>query len=188
MAELSDEIIEEARRLTRLARKTAADEEADAYHRERDRLLESHGYEARVREEETRAILVLYPTEWIEDGTVQPGRLDELDRAIELPLSETVDEEAWEDIDGHNRSLAAAVEKSAGPVHGANATAFAVFLANHYLRTVEEATAVEVTEFLEEYYPRNTWPNAEQRVVVEESLRRLFEAADREPPEPLLIG
>jgi len=70
-----------------------------------------------------------------------------------------------------------------GDVHGDNARAFAEFMSNHYAKPAESATAGELEEFLAEYYPRNAWPSAEQKAVVESSLRHVFDAADARMPE-----
>jgi hypothetical protein len=187
MAELPDEVLTEARRLTRLARQTGIDDEATEYRRERARLLSEYGYRARVRDEANETVLVLYPSEWMDNGTVDPPSIDDLDRAIELSLNETIDEDRWEEIEAHNTEIALAVEESAGVVHGANATAFATFMGNHYLKRVEEATNTEIREFLTEYFPRNSWPTDEQRAEVERSLRLLFEEAGRSSPNELQV-
>lgn len=181
MSDLPDEVIDEAVRLTRLARRATDEAEAGAYRAERTRVLEPHGFVARTRKEERGTVLVLYPADWIEDGMVQPDRIHDLDRAVERRLA-GADGDEWEAVEAHNRELVAAVEEEAGPVHAANAAAFADFMGNHYVKPMESATRSEVCEFLEEYFPRNAWPTAQQRDVVEESVRLVFRAAGTEPP------
>lgn len=172
--------IDRAGELTRRARSATDDREAEAYRRERARLLAEHGFRARRKREDGRDALVLHPAEWIEDGRVRVDRVDDVSRGVEVVLSGTGDDD-WAAIDRHNRELAAAVRREHGERHGANAAAFADFAGNHHKR-VEETTAEEVREFLTEYFPRNAFPSDDQRAVVSESLSLLFEAADREPP------
>lgn len=183
MSDLPDDVADEAERLTRLATRAIDENEAAAYRRERDRQLRRHGFVARVRHEATRDVLVCYPDEWVEDDTVRTDRIEDLDRAVERPLEDSADEDEWENVDAHNRDLVATVEGRAGAIHGRNAAAFADFMANHYVRPMEEATATEVEIFLDDYFPRNAWPTDQQRAAVEESLRLVFEAVDRTPPD-----
>ncbi|MFB6127666.1 MAG: rnhA operon protein [Halolamina sp.] len=179
-SELPDETAREAERLTRLARKAVDDNEAGAYRERRERLLATHGFVARVREDDD--VLVCYPTEWVEDGTVRFDRIEDTDRAVERSLSGAGDADQWAELDAHNRDLVAAVADGHGEVHAANARAFVDFLSNHYARRVEAATAEIIEEFLTDYYRRNVWPSEEEAAVVEKSLLRLFETADVEPP------
>ena len=180
MAELPDDVVREAERLTRLSR-DATDEAAAAYESRRDELLAERSFAARVRESDDT--LVLHPAEWLEDGVVRVDRVDDTDRAVEVSLSGPGEGEAWDEAEAHNARLVAAVERDHGPVHAANARAFADFMGNHYARRMETATADELREFLTEYFPRNAWPSAEQREEVEASLALVFEAADAEMPE-----
>ena len=181
MADLPEETIDEAERLTRLARDATDENEAAAYRSRRDELLADRGFVARIRDADET--LVLYPEEWVEDGVARPDRIDDTDRAAERPLDPGVGEAAeWEAVEAHNADLIEAVEDEHGPVHAANARAFADFIGNHYARRVETATADEIEEFLAEYYPRNAWPSKEQRNAVDESIERLFETAGAEPP------
>ncbi len=185
MAELPTHVIETAERLTRLARRAVDENEAAAYRRERDETLDEYGFVARVREEDTRAVLVCHPDEWIEAGTVRTERIEDIGRAVERPLEGTGEAGDYERVERHNRQIAATVEEIAGRPHGANADAFADFMSNHYVRRVESASVNELREFLTDYYPRNAWPTDEQRERVEESLRLVFEAADSSVPGPL---
>lgn len=183
MSDLPDDVVEEAVRLTRLARR-ATDDEAAAYRAARDGILDDHGYLARVRADDAGAVLVCYPSDWLADGVVHPSRIDDLERAVERPLSGAGDHDDWTAIDAHNQEVAAAVEKAHGPVHGSTAGAFADFMANHYARRVETAGSRECREFLEEYLPRNAWPSPEQLAAARTSLRLVFEAAGTDvPPE-----
>jgi hypothetical protein len=182
---LPDDVVDEAERLTRLAREAVDDAEAAAYREHRSDLLAAHDYIARVREDETRDVLVLHPEEWVEDGTVYPSRIDDVDRGVEAPLSGPGEGDDWAEIDDHNRELVETVRDEHDAVHADNAAALADFAGNHYAKPVESLTEGELSEFLTEYYPRNAWPSAEQRAVVEKSVVVTFEAADeRCPIEP----
>ena len=178
--ELPTRVIEEAERLTRRAREAVDDTEQAGALRARDRLLADHGFTARIRSED-REVLVLYPAEWVADGTVRPERIDDIDRGVERPLSGT-GEDDWASVDTHNRSLAQDVERLRGQAHGANAQALADFAGNHYGKRIERLTGAELRLFLEEYYPRNVWPSDDQKAVVEESVRYVFEQADESVP------
>lgn len=178
--ELPEAAAEEAERLTRLAREAIETAEREAYLEEREQLLAEYGFTARIREEDDT--LVLHPEEWVEDGTIYPSRIDDTDRAVEISLSGPGDPEEWDDIEEHNAAIVDQVRDQYGPVHAANARAFADFMGNHYARQVETADAPEVREFLTEYYPRNAWPSDEQKEVVDESIERLFEVAGEDAP------
>lgn len=183
--ELPTSAVEAAERLTRLARRAADEAEAAAYREDRDDRLAEYGFRARVREEDARDVLVLHPAEWIEDGTVRVDRIEDQSRAVEIPLGGVGEGDDWETVEAHNRELVEQVEERAGPVHAANASAFADFMGNHYVRRMESAGQREVEEFVEEYFLRNAWPSDAQRQVVEESLRLVFESGGREPPPAL---
>lgn len=184
----------EAERLTRLARNAAdrADQtsvagetsegpdEATLYLERRDDMVAEYSYTTRLRESDDT--LVLYPEEWVEDGVVQFDRIDDTDRAVELPLSGPGSEEEWADVEAHNSDLVQQVADEHGEDHAANARAFADFVGNHYAKEMERTTAGEITEFLTEYYPRNVWPSATQESVVEKSVKLVFDAAGVEPP------
>jgi len=181
MSELPRELREDAERLTRLARRATDDAEAAAYERDRDERLAEHGFAARIREADDT--LVLHPSEWLEGETAQLDRIEDTDRAVELPLSGSGDPGAWESVEEHNAAVVEAVDDRAGEVHAANARAFADFMGNHYARRVETATAAELREFLREYFPRNAWPSDEQREAVERSLEHVFAVTDEALPE-----
>lgn len=178
--ELPARVVEEAERLTRRAREAVDDAERAGALRARDRLLTGHGFTARIRSDD-REVLVLYPTEWVTDGTVRPERIDDLDRGVERPLS-GAGENDWASVDAHNRDLARDVERLHGEAHGANAQALADFAGNHYGKRIERLTGPELKLFLEEYYPRNVWPSDDQKAVVEESVRYVFEQAGESVP------
>ena len=167
--------------LTRRARVAADEREAAAYREEREQLLAEHGYTARVREGD-RAVLVLHPAEWVEEGTVHPDRIDDVDRGIEIPLEGPGEDVEWETVAAHNHEVAETVREDHGPVHGANADAFVEFCNNHYAKQVEKLSPQEREEFLTEYYPRNVWPTDEQQAVVEESVSLAVEAASTGQP------
>jgi hypothetical protein len=176
---LPEETVETAERLTRLARDAIDENEAEAYEAERAALLADHDYTARLRGDDHGETLVLHPSEWETDGKISVDRVDDVGRAVEVPLDGTGDPDAWEDVEAHNREVAAHIEETHGPVHGANAQAFADFMGNHYARPVEEATAAMVREFIEEYFIRNAWPSDEQRAVIEESVELVRDAGHR---------
>lgn len=180
MAELPDDVVAEAERLTRLARRATDDEEAAAYEQRRAEILAGHGFRARIRDADDT--LVLHPAEWLDDGTVQFDRIDDTGRAVEVSLSGPGDPETWDEVEQHNAELVSAIEDEHGPVHAANARVFADFAGNHYAKRVDAVTATEVEEFRTEYYRRNAWPSEEQKAVIGESLRLLFETADANVP------
>ncbi|MFB6087295.1 MAG: rnhA operon protein [Haloarculaceae archaeon] len=177
-----ERVVEEAERLTRLARDAAVDAEAAAYREDRDSMLADHDYTARVREDDTRDVLVLHPAEWVEDGTIRPDRIENVDRGIELPLSGPGEGDDWAEIDAYNREIVATVREEHGDDHAANVTALADFMGNHYAKPIDGATREELEEFLTDYYRRNAWPTPEQRDVVEKSVRLAFEAVDERCP------
>ncbi|EMA53640.1 MULTISPECIES: DUF7108 family protein [Halococcus] len=177
MSELPAAVVDEAERLTRLARAATDDAEREAYREERASVLADHGFTARVREDDTNAVLVCYPDEWIDDGTVRTDRIDDTDRAAERRLSGPGDPDDWLHVAAHNDRVVARVAERHGDVHAANARAFADFMSNHYARRIETATETERREFREEYFVRNAWPSAEQRSVVEQSLTLTLDAA-----------
>ena len=176
--ELPEETVEQAERLTRLAREAVDDAEAAAYREERADLLADHGFTARVREDDAGETLVLHPDEWTEDGVIRTDRIEDTSRAVEVSLSGPADPDEWDAVDERNREVVARVRETHGEVHGDNAEAFADFMSNHYARPVESATDDEIAEFLSEYFPRNAWPSEKQRATVEDSLELVFEVAD----------
>jgi len=162
--------------LTRRMRQAVDEDERAAYREERDRLLVSHDYVPRVRDDDTGETLVLYPAEWVEEGVVRVDRIEDTDRAVERSLS-GVGSDDWDAVETHNRRVADRVAEVHGDPHGATAHAFAAFMHNHYAKRVEMATPAERREFREEYFPRNAWPTEDQRAAIEESLRRVEEIA-----------
>jgi hypothetical protein len=148
---------------------------------DRAERLAAYDFVSRLREADDT--LVLYPAEWVEDGTVQTHRIGDTDRAHELTLSGPGDPEKWEQVETYNAEIVDRVAEQHGHPHRRNARAFADFVGNHYAKRVDAATAPEVEEFLTEYYPRNAWPSERQRAVVRDSVRYVFEAA--ETPSPL---
>lgn len=178
---LPSDVIDRAEQLTRRAREAVDDNEAAAYREERDQLLASHGYRARIREADND-VLVLYPDEWVEEGTAQLAEIENLDRGIELPLEGPGDADRWAETESHNRALAEAVAEEHGAVHGENAHALADFMSNHYAKPIERATSEELAEFRTDYFRRNAWPSEKQEDVLGESIRLVFECADSPHP------
>ncbi|AEN04647.1 hypothetical protein [Halolamina sp.] len=187
--DIPEDAVDEAERLTRLARAAEEHEgetdagfgddalaEAEAYREQREALVADHDYQSRIRAEDDT--LVLYPEEWLEDGVVQFDRIEETERAVELQLSGAGDPERWQEIADYNVSLADTVAEEYGDAHGANASAFATFVSNHYAKNVERVTPDEVQVFLTEYYPRNAWPSEAQASLVEESIQKMFAVAE----------
>ena len=177
------EVVDEAERLTRLARQTEAIEASEFYRERRDGLVDDHDYTPRLREEDDT--LVLYPDEWMEAGTVQLDRIETTDRAVEVSLSGPGDADRYREIAAYNDAVAEAVAERADDVHADTAQSFAAFMSNHYVRAVDDATPEVRAEFREEFFPRNGWPTDEQLAVVDESLSVIETvAADVDGPEP----
>ncbi|WP_290814455.1 rnhA operon protein [Halovivax sp.] len=177
---LPDDVVDDAERLTRLAREAIDENERDAYRERRADLLAEHGYAARVREADDT--LVCHPAEWLADGTVRTDRIEDLSRAVEVSLSGPGDPDDWDALDARNRELVATVREEYGEIHGANADALADFMGNHYAKPIADATGAELEEFLGEYFVRNAWPSARQRATVGRSVALCFEAADEPVP------
>ena len=175
-------LLEAVEQYTRQARATDDERAARRLRARRDDRLARYGYVARVREEPNRAVLVCHPAAWTEDGTVYPDRIDDLHRAVEIPLSGPGDPADWDEIHAHNRALADAVREHHGEVHGATAGALADFASNHYAKPIEALAAGELAEFREEYFVRNAWPSEAQRDVLSRSLELVFECADSPMP------
>lgn len=179
MSELPDDVIEAATRLTRLARQVGDPAEAEAYRERRDEQLADHEFTARVREDDET--LVLYPDEWLDDGTVVLERIEDTDRAVERSLDAT-NEGSWADIEAHNREIVDAVDDAYGSPHTETVRAFADFMGNHYLGRIDNATDAQREEFTQEYFPRNAWPSKKQREVVETSLSYITAVSDADCP------
>lgn len=175
---LPTDVIEEATRLTRLANRTDdRSEEHRHYTNRRAELLDPYEYTTHIREDPEPTI-VFHPTDWVTDGTVDTDAIDDTDNAIERPLTGGEPQE-YDTVAPHNQSIVDAVTDTHGDPHASNAAAFATFMNNHRSRRIETATATDITEFLDEYYPRNTWPTDEQRATICRSLRyTLATAAD----------
>lgn len=176
-------VVDEAERLTHLAREAVDDDEAAAYRAGRDQRLDAHAFSARVREDESGETLVLHPREWVEDGTIQPDRIEDTDRAIELSLSGTDSPDDWQAVDDHNRDLVEAVRAAHGDVHAANASVLADFAGNHYAKPIESLTAAELREFADDYVTRNAWLDDERTAALEDSVRYAFDAAKERVPD-----
>ena len=181
-------VVDEAERLTRLAREaeaadgTETEAAAELYRERRDELVEEHGYEPRIRDEDDT--LVLYPAEWVDDDTVQFDRIENTDRAVEVSLSGPGDADRYRAVAAYNEAVADAVSEAHGETHGDNARRFAEFMSNHYVRAVDDATPDMRAEFREEYFPRNAWPTDDQQAVLARSLELVREvAADVTDPD-----
>jgi len=182
MSELPADVVEAATRLTRLARQVGDPSEADAYRERRDAQLADFEFTARVREEDET--LVLYPDEWLDDGTVVLDRIEDTDRAVERSLTAS-NEGSWDEIEAHNREIVAAVDDAYGSPHTETVRAFADFMGNHYLGRIDNATDAQLEEFTREYFPRNAWPSKKQRELVETSLSYISTVSTADCPSQL---
>ncbi|GAA0520303.1 hypothetical protein SAMN04488066_1278 [Halorubrum aquaticum] len=177
------EVVDEAERLTRLAREAVDPAAVEEYRDRRDELAADHEYTPRLREEDDT--LVLYPEEWMESGTVQLDRIEDTDRAVEVSLSGPGDADRYREVAAYNDAVVDAIADRADEVHVETARSFAAFMSNHYVRTVDDATPEMRAEFREEFFPRNAWPTDEQRAVLEESLETIERVATAiDEPEP----
>jgi len=177
MTDLPEDAVDEAERLTRLARDAVDDAAADAYRERREELLADHGFVPRVRERDDT--LVCYPDDWLDgDGRVRMDDVEDTDRAAEVSLSGPGEQGDYEAAAARNDALVERVRERHGDVHGDNAAAFAEFMNNYYARPVDDADDREREEFLDDYFPRNAWPTDEQRERVEESLALVSEVAE----------
>lgn len=169
MTDLPEDVVDDAERLTRLARDAVDDNAADAYRTQRDALLADHDHVARYRDADQT--LVCYPEDWLdEQDRVDTETIEDTDRAAEVSLAGRGDQGDYETAAEHNEVLAKRVREAYGDVHGDTADAFATFMSNHYARPMETASDEERAEFREEYFPRNAWPSDEQLAQVEETL------------------
>ncbi|MFD1562108.1 rnhA operon protein [Haloarchaeobius amylolyticus] len=182
-AELPRDVVDEVERLTRLERTAVDDNEATAYEQRRDDLLDEHDFTSRIRDDEGDDVLVLHPEEWHEDGVIRTDRIEDIDRAVEIPLEGTGDPDDWDDVEAHNRDLVATVREAHGEVHGDNAATLADFAGNHYAKPIESLTGDELGEFRTEYFVRNAWPSEKQQKMIDESIELVFEAAGERVPE-----
>lgn len=144
--------------------------------RERDAIAERHGYGVRLRDADD--VLVCYPLDWLDDGTVDLDSVEDLDRAVEVSLGGGSDDVA--DVRDANDAVVEPVLEEADDAVGYDAAAFAEYCENHHRARLGEVSRTQVERFLEEYYPRNVWPpdGAEDRV--EEALRRVLDRAGRD--------
>ena len=179
--ELPTDVVELAERLTRLER-NADGPERDRYTERRDAILGGYEFASRVREDDDGETLVLYPDEWVESGVIRTDRIEDVSRAIEIPLDGPGDPDDWEELDTRNRDLVEAVRDRHGEVHGDNVAALADFMGNHCAKPIVNASANDLEEFRSEYFIRNAWPSEEQLSVIEESIEYVFETAGEPMP------
>ncbi|ELY51153.1 DUF7108 family protein [Natronolimnohabitans innermongolicus] len=183
--ELPADVVDEAERLTRIARQTPDPNEADARRERRDALLTDHEFTSRIRDDDGDDVLVLHPDEWhdADAGVIRTDRIDDISRAVEIRLEGTGDPDDWDTVDERNRELVAEVRDAHGEVHGDNAAALADFVGNHYAKRIEDLTAAELREFRDEYFVRNAWPSNAQRDAIEDSITLVYETADEPVPD-----
>lgn len=177
---IPSQVIQEATRLSRLAyRADTSDhdrsDERTHYTNRRTDLLEQYDYTAHIRDDADPTV-VFYPTDWVTDGNVDLDNIQDTGNAIERPLTGG-DGDDYDAVAPHNQSLVDTIADAYGEPHASNAAAFATFMNNHRSRRIETATAADITEFLEEYYPRNTWPTDDQRHCICRSLRYTLNTA-----------
>lgn len=187
--QLPESVVDEAVRLTRLAERAPESappgafgeettlSEADRYRRERTELLREQEFRARLREDDSGLTLVCYPAEWLQNGEIDLAAVEDTDRAIERRIDGTGGSDTWEPVAEHNREVATAVASRYGDPHARTARSFGRFMASHRVRRVETATAEDILEFVEEFFPRNTWPTDAQQAVVMRSIRLTIAAA-----------
>ncbi len=180
-ATLPSDVLEEAERLTRLARDAVDDNERAAYRERRRQHLSEYDFTARVRTEDNGDVLVCHPAAWhdSEAGVIRTDRIEDLSRAEEVPLDAAGEFGDWESVEKQNRAVVKEVREHHGDVHGDNAAAFADFMGNHYARPVETATDGEIEEFCTEYFVRNAWPTAQQQAAVRESIDVVLASAQK---------
>ena len=183
--ELPPSVIDEAERLRRLERNAVDEGARQAYADRRATVLEEYGFTDHVRLDDGDETLVLHPEEWHDEdaGVIRTDRIEDLSRAVEIPLDGPGDPEDWEAVDDRNRELAATVREEHGDVHGDTADALADFMGNHYAKPITSASGDELEEFVTEYFVRNAWPSDRQRKLVDVSLEYVFEAAGKPMPE-----
>lgn len=181
--EVPPPLVDEAERLTHLAREAVDDDEAAAYRADRDAQLDAQEFTARVREDDSGETLVLHPQEWVDDGTIRPERVDDTDRATELSLSGTDSPDDWQAVDDHNRDLVETVREAHGDEHAAIVDVLADFASNHYAKPIDDLSAAELREFEAEYVTRNAWLDDDALAVLEESVRYAFDAAKERVPD-----
>jgi len=181
--DLPREVVDEVERLTRLERTAVDENEIEAYESRRDELLDEHDFTSRIRDDDGDDVLVLHPDEWHEDGVIRTDRIEDIDRAAEIPLEGAENPDDWEAVDEHNRELVAAVRADHGDVHGDNAAMLADFAGNHYAKPMDALTGDELAEFQSEYVVRNTWPTEKQQDVLEESIELVLETAAGAVPD-----
>jgi hypothetical protein len=181
--QLPEQVIEQAERLTRLARRSETAAERATHERERADILAEYGFTARVRA--TDDTLVLHPSEWVVDGAVEPTAVENVDRGVEVSLSGPGESTTWPSVERHNAAIVERVREravEASDIHARNARALADFAGNQYAKQIERLTESECREFLEEYFPRNAWPDERQRSLIGRSLELAFAVTDVAPP------
>ncbi|GAB3685314.1 hypothetical protein GCM10028857_15610 [Salinarchaeum chitinilyticum] len=183
--DLPEATIEEAERLTRLARRVPDDAEAESYRDRRADLLAEYDYAAMIRDDGDAAgtndapTLVCHPIEWRDDeGAIDPARIDEIDRAADVELGGAGDPESWDAVAERNEAVVEQVRDAHGDRHAANAEALAEFVSNHHAKPIAAVTAAELRWFREEYYSRNVWPTDEQAAALDQSIAYVYEELD----------
>lgn len=171
--EADDRTIERIVELTRAIESIPEGEDRAALIDRRGRLLDAIAMRCHVRHDPTGAVVVLYPASWVVDGTVDVDRIDDIDEAIERPLHDRPDEDAWGEIHEHNMAIARAVERRYGPVHGETIRALGTYLSNHHLCRIDEVTPDQLETFTEDYFERNAWPTGEQLELLGRSIDML---------------
>lgn len=168
--ESDDPAIDRVVELTRALEATNDSETVSTLNDRRARLLDRLELHLHLREEDAGKVLVLYPSSWIEDGVVDPGRIESVNEAIEIPLFPSVTEDDWAEVHESNMSLADEIEARFGPVHGENIRSLGTYLSNHHLTRFEDMTDEQCSVFRDDYFVRNVWATAEQKAMLDRSL------------------
>ena len=138
------EAVDEAERLTRLAREAESAEPtpeieaaADQYRERRDALAAEYGYTVRVRDEDDT--LVLYPDEWMDPRTVRLDRVAATAPALHVSPSGPRAADRYRDVAPSTAALADPVPAREAAFHARTAATFAAFMSNPSVRPRDAA-------------------------------------------------
>lgn len=138
------------------------------------KLAGEHGYRARLREDE---VLVLHPEDWLDEEGVLRGDVD-ADEALEIAIGDSGGaEEARQRNDDVLEGFERRIEDEEVRF---NVERFAEYCENHHGVAVDEVTARQVDEFVDEYYVRNVWSSESAEEKLERSLEMLGSYLDAE--------
>lgn len=130
-------------------------------------VASDHGFRARLRDDD---VLVLHPDGWLDEDGVLRGDVDP-DEALEVPLG---DSGGAEEARERNDELLDGFEREVGDEDvWFNVELFAEYCETHHGVAVDEVTARQLEEFVDEYYPRNVWASESAEEKLERSLQAL---------------